>query len=112
MQGLMTTLRQAVQILKQGEVYEAAVDVYHVLAELLAGNYLKLAPVYLDLRNITTALTAAADKSTRSFGSFFKVTFYGKEATEMDGKSYIYRTKESLLELAERLQVRLQPMPH
>eukprot|EP01125_Pyxidicula_operculata_P010724 TRINITY_DN352_c2_g1_i5.p1 TRINITY_DN352_c2_g1~~TRINITY_DN352_c2_g1_i5.p1 ORF type:complete len:1457 (+),score=276.94 TRINITY_DN352_c2_g1_i5:217-4587(+) len=91
--GIVNILKDAIDILKQGEFYELAVSVYQVLLPLFQelGDYSRQRDCYRDLVELTDVLTNESKLKQRIFSNYYRVGFYGKKFQEMNGKEYVYK---------------------
>ncbi len=98
---------QAVKNMKLADMFEAAAEIYKLLIPMFEAShdYKKLADAHGDLQGIYTAIIKANTEESRLFGTYYRVTFFGKEFGHLNGEEYIYREKglAKLRDISDRL---------
>jgi len=125
--GLVKVMCQAIEYLKQAELYEACNELYKLVLPIFEKNrdYVKLSAAHLDLKEIfdkiilsvRTQLLFLASVSnlkgvqmqneSRFLGSYYRVAFYGNLFEELSGQEFIYKEPKltRLGEISDRLVV-------
>ena len=91
--GLIRLLRSAVYLLRKAERYELVSPIYSVLMPILeqARRYGALAEACSDMQDCFGRILQLKETNRRHLGTFFRVGFYGKLFSGMDGRQFIYK---------------------
>ncbi|KAL6067850.1 Dedicator of cytokinesis protein 6 [Balamuthia mandrillaris] len=96
--GLFEELFLAVDMLKEGELYETCIEIYHVLTSIHQKNhdYGKLVECFDDLHKLCDKIVLANEGKSRLFSKYYRVGFYGKAFEHLDGNEFIYKEHASI----------------
>uniref|UniRef100_A0A670KKY9 Dedicator of cytokinesis 6 n=1 Tax=Podarcis muralis TaxID=64176 RepID=A0A670KKY9_PODMU len=99
-QGLVGLLEQAASSFTMGGLYEAVNEVYKILIPIHEANrdFKKLAVLHGKLQDAFSKITSQV--STRMFGTYFRVGFYGCKFGDLDEQEFVYK-EPSITKLAE-----------
>lgn len=104
--SFLTNVRASINFLKSAEIYEFGSDLYKLILPIyrLKKSYRDMSSCHKELQDFYS-LIAKPSQSSRLFGKFYRVGFYGSKFGDLDGKEFVY--KEPLLthlyELKDRL---------
>jgi len=100
LENIIKHLLCAVDLMKKISMFEAVLRLYSMLSEIYTAHSMlpELTECLADYCKTTTRLIKA-NKETRLFSTYFRVSFYGKKLGEEDGRQFIYRfePKENLM---------------
>ena len=107
MEILVDILMRAIKNMKTAEFFEAAAEIYKLLVPIFEAShdYKKLADSHADLSIIYQSIMKSNTDESRLFGTYYRVTFFGKEFGHLDGEEFIYREKglAKLRDISDRL---------
>eukprot|EP01125_Pyxidicula_operculata_P015717 TRINITY_DN535_c1_g1_i1.p1 TRINITY_DN535_c1_g1~~TRINITY_DN535_c1_g1_i1.p1 ORF type:complete len:1661 (-),score=335.16 TRINITY_DN535_c1_g1_i1:2922-7904(-) len=91
--GVLHLLSEAIEILKPAGFYETCVSAYQIMLPIYQekGNYARQRECHLDLVNLTGKLIDESVVKQRIFSNYYRVGFYGKKVSELNGKEFIYK---------------------
>ena len=104
--SFLTNVRMSIKFLKKAELYEFACDLYKLILPVYRAkrSYRDISTCHKELQDFYS-LIAKPSESSRLFGKYYRVGFYGAKFGDLDGKEFVY--KEPLLthlyELKDRL---------
>jgi len=106
--GLITILQKAIKYFDEANFYESSQLLYKMLLNIYEHkrNYLQLCEIYKNLQASTTKTIDSNDQQLRYFGTYYRVSFYGKKFGELDHKEFIYKEPKltMLPEITQRLK--------
>lgn len=107
--GIRHVLRKAVEYFKKAQLYELVSKCYMLFFPMLESsqNYSELAAATKDMHDCFNEIVLIKDMEKKRFlGTYFRVGFFGKKFTELDGAEFIYKEPNvtPLSELVLRLE--------
>eukprot|EP01127_Copromyxa_protea_P019111 TRINITY_DN6125_c0_g1_i1.p1 TRINITY_DN6125_c0_g1~~TRINITY_DN6125_c0_g1_i1.p1 ORF type:complete len:2110 (-),score=401.82 TRINITY_DN6125_c0_g1_i1:18-5717(-) len=98
-EGFVGLLKEAIEMLKQGGYYESAVEAYRMMLPIYqeTADYARQHVCYKDLVELTNTLMDTNQMQQRIFSNYYRVAFYGKKLKDLDGKTYIYKEKNTVM---------------
>jgi hypothetical protein len=108
-EGFVDLLKQAIGMLKMGELYESCVEVYRLLLPIhqVRRDYAQQGKCYQDLFGLCNTIVKENEVNQRMFANYYRVAFYGEKFEEFNGTEYVYKESNSILitEFTDRLKV-------
>lgn len=93
-EGFVRLLREAIDLLKEGEFYESCVAAYRMILPIFYENddYAKQKSCYDDLGSLCQKILSVNTMQQRIFSNYYRVSFYGELMGEdMNGVAFIYK---------------------
>jgi len=107
--SLFSGLFEAVEILKQNQLFETCIEIYQLLTTIHQKNrnYKGLVECYDDLQKISFKIAELnTNPGSRLFAKYYRVGFYGKDFGELNRNEYIYKESPTVrvADLTNRLK--------
>jgi len=102
-QGFLQLLRQVVVILREGQLYESAVEVFKLMLPLheASRDYLEQAEAHGAVARLCDQIVAEEEAGTRLFSNFYVIRFDGEKlGPDQHQKTFVYR-EPGFLRIAE-----------
>eukprot|EP00004_Rigifila_ramosa_P013706 TRINITY_DN3060_c0_g1_i1.p1 TRINITY_DN3060_c0_g1~~TRINITY_DN3060_c0_g1_i1.p1 ORF type:complete len:1870 (+),score=510.82 TRINITY_DN3060_c0_g1_i1:771-5612(+) len=110
--GLIEILDRAITLLEQAEMFESCNQLFKFVLPIheFSRDYAKIGDAHRRLKTMFSRIAQLDAKQARTFGTYYRVGFYGSKFGEMDGKEYIYREDKltHLYEIKARLKALYQ----
>ena len=107
-QGLIHGFNDAAKLLQNCKRFETSIDMYDILLEIYQTrkDYANLARSFSELKTVSELLVNTDKTTGRLFNNYYRVTFFGEQFLELNGRELIYKQDAMirLVDFSERLK--------